>query len=70
MTDAEHYQQELEHQEMELEEVLEKMKYNHSKFIAIAYMIRDTKQDPDYVKAGVKCLLGALDEYEQLRRMM
>jgi hypothetical protein len=70
MTDAEHYQQQLEQQEQEYLDLRRALQDNHSKFIAVAYTIRDTKQDPDYVKAGVKCLLGALDEYEQLRRMM
>lgn len=70
MTDAEHYQQQLEQQEMEYEDLRRALQNNHSKFVAVAYTIRDTKQDPEYVRICVKYLLEALEDYEQLRRMM
>jgi hypothetical protein len=70
MTAAEFHQQQLEQQEQEYLDLRRALQDNHSKFIAVAYTIRDTKQDPSYVKSCVKYLLEALEDYEQLRRMM
>jgi hypothetical protein len=69
MTDAEHYQQQLEQQEQE-RDILQEIKNNHSKFIAATYLIRDSKQDPNFVNHAIKYLLEALEDYENLRRMM
>ena len=78
-------QQQLEQQETEEAEVCDnqiysicdyvfnykkEMNLNHAKMVAAAYTIRDSKQDPDFVRIAIKYLLEALGEYEQLRRKM
>jgi hypothetical protein len=70
MTAAEFHQQQLEQQEQEYLDLRRALQDNHAQFVAVAYTLRDSKQDPNYVKICVKFLLEALDEYEQLRRMM
>ena len=62
MTDAEHHQQELERQE--LEEIKTRLNKNHGKLVGAASVIRDGNED--VVRIGIKYLLEALKEYEEL----
>lgn len=70
MTAAEYHQQQLEQQQMDYNEIKRALVANHGKLIGAAHTLRDSKEDPTYVRIVIKSVLEALDEYETLMRRM
>ena len=63
MTDAEHHQQQLEHQEWEHD-----VEMNHAKFIGVAQFIRDNARGERDIQDAIKRIMKLLEDYEKLTR--